>query len=107
RVGDATRELADLEEAARLSDAPDVLLDLAERHVQDRAWPAALGTWRRVLALSEAKGDDPLVRRAKVQIRALVVLCAELDPVAGGAASRDWVRRAEASVARRATTTGD
>jgi len=29
---------------------------------------------------------------ASVQIRALVILCGELDPVAGGASSRDWVR---------------
>jgi len=34
-------------------------------------------------------------------VRALMVLCAELDPVIAGAGDRDWVRRAVASVARR------
>ena len=101
RLGDAVHELADLEEAARLTDEPDVLFDLAKRHVEDRAWPAALATWRRVLARSETQGDGRLAQDAKIQIRALTILCGELDPVSDGASSRDWVRRAEASVARR------
>jgi tetratricopeptide (TPR) repeat protein len=101
RLGDAVHELADLEEAARLTDEPDVLLDLARRHVEDRAWPAALATWRKVLAKTEAKGDRRLVEDARIQIRALGILCSELDPVSEGASSRDWVRRAEASVAKR------
>jgi len=101
RLGDAVHELADLEEAARLTDEPDVLFDLAKRHVEDRAWPAALATWRRVLARSETQGDGRLAQDAKIQIRALTILCGELDPVSDGASSRDWVRRAEASVAKR------
>ena len=36
-----------------------------------------------------------------VQVRALAVLSAELDPVIAGVAHHDWVRRALASIARR------
>jgi tetratricopeptide (TPR) repeat protein len=101
KLGESERELADLETAVRLSDAPDPLRDLATRYVEDRAWPAALATWRKMLASAERASDERLLREASVQIRALVILCGELDPVAGGASSRNWVRRAEATVARR------
>jgi tetratricopeptide (TPR) repeat protein len=101
RMGRLDRELSDLETIVRLAESADVLRDLARRYVEDRAWPAALATWRRMLALEEKLGDERAQREATIQIRALVILCAELDPVAGGASSRDWVRRAEASVARR------
>lgn len=101
RMGDFDREVADLETAIRLTDAPDLLRDLAARHVEDRAWPAALATWRKILVASEKRGDDALAHEATVQIRALVILCGELDPVSFGASSRDWVRRAEATVAKR------
>jgi tetratricopeptide (TPR) repeat protein len=101
KLGESERELSDLETAVRLSDAPDPLRDLATRYVADRAWPAALATWRRMLVSAERASDERLLREASVQIRALVILCGELDPVAGGASSRNWVRRAEATVARR------
>jgi len=101
RMGESVREIADLETAARLTDAPDILSELAQRHVEDGAWPAALATWRKLLALAEKAGDESLTRQANTQIRALVVLCGELDPVVSGTSSHDWVRRAEASVAKR------
>ncbi len=101
RLGESDREIADLETAVRLTDAPDPLRDLAQRYVEDRAWPAALATWRKILASAERRGDDRLIHESSVQIRALVILSAELDPVAGGASSRDWVRRSEATVAKR------
>ena len=101
RLGDSEREVSDLEAAVRLTDAPDLLRDLAERYVEDRAWPAALATWRKILAATERRSDDGLAHEATIQIRALVILCGELDPVSGGASSRNWVRRSEASVAKR------
>jgi tetratricopeptide (TPR) repeat protein len=101
RLGEFDREVSDLEAAVRLTDAPDPLRDLARRYVEDRAWPAALATWRKILASTERRADDRLAHEASVQIRALVILCGELDPVAGGASSRDWVRRSEAMVAKR------
>jgi tetratricopeptide (TPR) repeat protein len=101
RMGELAREIADLERLARLAEGPDTLRTLAARYVEDRAWPAALATFRRLLAFAERNGDDPLAREATVQARALMVLCAELDPVVAGAMHRDWVRKAIASVARR------
>jgi len=101
KLGESERELADLETAVRLTDAPDPLRDLAQRYVEDRAWPAALATWRKMLVTAERRGDAALMHEAAVQIRALVILCGELDPVADGATSKNWVRRSEATVARR------
>jgi tetratricopeptide (TPR) repeat protein len=101
KLGESDRELADLETAVRITDAPDPLRDLAQRYAEDRAWPAALATWRRMLVTAEHRGDPALLHEAAVAIRALVILCGELDPVADGATSKNWVRRSEATVARR------
>jgi tetratricopeptide (TPR) repeat protein len=101
RMGDLAREVADLEHLARLAEGPETLRTLAARYVEDRAWPAALATFRRLVAFAERNGDEQLVRETTVQVRALMVLCAELDPVVAGAARRDWVRKAVASVAKR------
>jgi len=101
RMGEFAREIADLERLARLAEGPDTLRALAARYVEDRAWPAALAAFRRLRVLAERIGDEQLVRESTVQVRALAVLCGELDPVVAGATRRDWVRRAVASVARR------
>jgi len=101
RLGKRAGEIADLEAVARLAESPETLRELAEGYVEDRSWPAALARWRKILALAEGNADPRWVREATVHIRALVLLCGELDPVADGATRRDWVRRAEASVAKR------
>jgi tetratricopeptide (TPR) repeat protein len=101
RIGEADRAIADLEAVTRLDDGPAPLRDLAARYVELRAWPAALGTWRRIVALAEQTGNEPLAREATLQVKALSLLAAELDPVRAGLTSHDWVRRAEASVAKR------
>jgi tetratricopeptide (TPR) repeat protein len=101
RLGQADKELTDLETAARFSEEPDILAELAQRYVAARAWPAALAVWRRSRVHAEMMGDEQAARAASIHVRALAILAAELDPVALGATSRDWVRRAEASVARR------
>jgi tetratricopeptide (TPR) repeat protein len=101
KLGQSARQLADLEAAARLDETPDALLDLAQRYIEFKSWPAALGVYRRYAALAERLGDDRAAHDASVHARALSILAGELDPVASGAKSADWVRRAEASVARR------
>lgn len=101
RLGQSDRAIADLEAVTRLDEGPEALRDLAAHYVELRAWPAALGTWRKILAIAGQAGDEQLTHEATLQIRALVVLAAELDPVSAGTTSRDWVRRAEASVAKR------
>jgi tetratricopeptide (TPR) repeat protein len=101
RMGELTREMADLEHLARFAEGPDTLQALAKRYVENKAWPAALATFRRLRIYAEQSGDEQSARESAVQIRALMVLCGELDPVMAGAGQRDWVRRAVASVARR------
>lgn len=101
KMGELAREIADLEHLARLSEGADALRTLATRYVEERAWPAALATFRRLRVLAERHGDEQLLRETTVQVRAVAVLCGELDPVVAGARERDWVRRALASVARR------
>ena len=101
KMGETAREVADLEHLTRIAGGPDTLRALAARYVEDRAWPAALATFRRLRMLAEQSGDEQLLRETTVQVRALGVLCGELDPVVAGAGDRDWVRRAVASVARR------
>jgi tetratricopeptide (TPR) repeat protein len=101
KLGKADGELADLEAAARLSDAPEILSDLAQSYVKVRAWPAALAVYRKCLVQAQKLGDERASHDASLHVRALAILCGELDPVALGASSRDWVRRAQASVARR------
>ena len=101
RMGEFARETADLEHVAHLAEGPEALRALTARYIENKAWPAALATVRRLRAYAERSGDEPLARDAALQVRALMVLCGELDPVMAGAADRDWVRRAMASVARR------
>jgi len=101
RLGQSEQQLSDLEMAARISETLDVLRDLAQKFVEARAWPAALAAYRRFGALAEKLGDERAMRDASVHVRALSILAAELDPVSSGASSPNWVRRAEASMARR------
>jgi tetratricopeptide (TPR) repeat protein len=107
RMGESDRELADLEAATRISGSPAVRRELAQRYVAARAWPAALATWRKLREVAEERGDNRALGEASLQIRALVLLCGELDPVTAGGGARggpDWrgsVRRSEASIARR------
>ena len=101
KMGEFARETADLEHVAHLAEGPETLRALATRYIDGKAWPAALATVRRVGASAERSGDGSLAREAALQVRALMVVCGELDPVMAGAGERDWVRRAVASVARR------
>jgi tetratricopeptide (TPR) repeat protein len=101
RMGEFAREMADLEHLARVTEGPETLRALGSRYVESKAWPAALATFRRLRALAERSGDEQLIRDSTVQVRALALLCGELDPVVAGSAERGWVRRAVASVARR------
>jgi tetratricopeptide (TPR) repeat protein len=83
--------LADLENASTHAAKPDSDAELAAWYAERRAWLAALSEWRRVAA--EATSDD-IAARAKLEVRALTVLAAELDPVAAGAAKNaTWTRR--------------
>jgi hypothetical protein len=57
--------------------------------------------WRRFAHQAE-EADDAVRAEAVLQVRALMLLTGEVDPVAAGARSRSWVRRSLAHIARRA-----
>lgn len=60
-----------------------------------------LSAWRRVLAIGHKLGDDALIHEASIQARALGLFVGEVDPVLGGRALGDPLRKSLASVARR------
>jgi hypothetical protein len=58
-----------------------------------------LSLWRRTSAQSR---EDDRDRRTRLQVRALTLLAAELDPVTAGAGrGYSWARRAMAKIAAR------
>jgi tetratricopeptide (TPR) repeat protein len=101
RIGETARELADLEHLAQIAEGSDSLRALGNGYAEHKAWPAALAVFRRLRAFADEQGDDALGREASMQVRALMLLSAELDPVVAGRSHHDWVRRALASAARR------
>ena len=96
--GRAAEAARDLESATNLSpgDAAGTE-ELAAIYVARGAWPPALSLWRRAAAVSREEDRD---RQTKLQVRALTLLAAELDPVvAGRARGYSWTRRAMAKIA--------
>jgi hypothetical protein len=89
----------DLEDAVALGpDSAGPVEELAAWYSTHRAWLAALTLWRRILYTST---NDAEKARATLEVRALGVLAAELDPVVGGAPKRaSFTRRALARLAR-------
>lgn len=98
--GREAQAVADLESAANL--APDDAAqgeELAQLYVAHRAWLPALAAWRRVLA---AAPDASVEKRAKLQVKALIVIAAELDPASADASrKRSFTRRALSKLAAR------
>lgn len=92
--------VADFESAVNL--APDDAAqgeELAQLYVARRAWLPALAAWRRALAV--AAGPEA-VKRANLQVKALRVIAAELDPTSTDASrKRSFTRRALAKLAAR------
>lgn len=105
RNGREAEAMRELEESVRLDPSARAhMRELTAWYVQQRAWAAALAASRRLLAElehSEAATDE--IAAARVQVRALTVLAADLDPVQSAVKHPSWVRRSLASVARRGT----
>jgi tetratricopeptide (TPR) repeat protein len=89
----------DLEISVELVPQRERLRTLADWYVERRAWPAALGAWRRLLSLLEAE-ESVDRQEARLRVQALTVLASESDPVQAPP-SRSWVRRSMASMAKR------
>jgi tetratricopeptide (TPR) repeat protein len=90
----------DLEHAAQLSpDDAARTTELSAMYVARGAWLPALSLWRRAEAISREADRD---RQTRLQVRALTLLAAELDPViAGRGPGYSWVRHAFAKIAAR------
>jgi tetratricopeptide (TPR) repeat protein len=99
-LGREREAVADLESAANL--APDDAAqseELAALYVARRAWLPALAAWRRALAVA---ADPAAEKRANLQVKALRVIAAELDPASADASrKRSFTRRALAKIAAR------
>jgi tetratricopeptide (TPR) repeat protein len=99
-VGREAQAVADFESAVNL--APDDAAqgeELAQLYVARRAWLPALAAWRRALAVA---ADPAAEKRAKLQVKALRVIAAELDPTSTDASrKRSFTRRALARIAAR------
>lgn len=99
RLGRNAQAMQDLQAAVRHEpSALEWRTRLAEWYVQARAWPAALAVWRKLLASYESGAQRA---RAKVQVRALRLLCAEADPIAQQADRNHWVARSLARIEER------
>jgi len=60
-----------------------------------------LAAWRRALAIGHKLGDEGLIKESSIHARALGLFVGDVDPVLGGRALGDPLRKSLASVARR------
>lgn len=82
---------------------------LAAWHGEDGQVPAQLGVWRRILAVTEARGDTAGAHEARTMVRALQLLVGPADPVSSppldphvvGRGPGEGLRRLAAYLARR------
>jgi tetratricopeptide (TPR) repeat protein len=98
RSGDAVR---DLEAAVELDANPEALAELAQHYIEAHAFSAALFTFRRIVASARQRGDANALENARLEVRALSVLAAEMDPTRERAAKHDWVGRSLTRIASR------
>lgn len=97
RVQEAMR---DLEAALELNPGDVAKLNvLASWYVERRAWPAALGVWRRILAV---ESNEDATKLARIQVLALSSLAGPTDTATRRAPSENWIRQAIAHIAARA-----
>lgn len=90
--GKRSLALADLKAAVETAPTSERLRALADFYVQDKAWVAALATWRRLeVALAPSNVDDK--NEAREVIAALSALAAEADGVQHDMRERSEVRR--------------
>jgi tetratricopeptide (TPR) repeat protein len=88
---------AEIEIVARV--APRERKRLGAWYAEDGLYPAALATWRAVLAQAVSEGDDETSTEARAMVRALVLFAKPCDPAAFPA-SDDRYRRLLGKIAR-------
>jgi tetratricopeptide (TPR) repeat protein len=100
-VGRHTEAERDLDAYFEVTGDVPALRELAGWFGSEGRAPAALATWRRVLAVARGGGDPALEIEARRMVRALVVLVDPADPASAPAGPPDPTRRFMATVARR------
>lgn len=95
--GETKAAIADLFDA---EDEVSALKTIAKWQGEDGQTPAQLATWRKLLARAEATNDGPLLKEARVVVRALVILVGPADPAAAPTTGR-LERRVLANAAKR------
>lgn len=100
-AGQHAQAVRDLETSVELEADREALEELAHYYVEARAWGAALASFRRIQRSAEQAGDAVALSAARLEVRALRVLAAEIEPGLEGVKRRDWVARALISIARR------
>jgi hypothetical protein len=99
-AGRSAAAISDLQAAVELEPRREALQELAQHYVEAHAWAAALATVRRIASSAEQSGDGATAENARLEIRALRVLVAELDPSSAPLKKHDWVGRSLAHMAQ-------
>jgi len=100
-AGRTEKAIADLQAAVELEPKREALQELAQHYVEAHAWAAALAAFRRIAASALESGDSAAAESARLEVRALRVLAAEVDPSTEPVKKHDWVGRALGHIARR------
>jgi tetratricopeptide (TPR) repeat protein len=100
-AGRSAQAVSDLEAAVELEPNREALQELAQHYVEAHAWVAALATFRRIASSAQENGEAAVAESARLEVRALRVLVAEVDPSTEPAKKHDWVGRALNQIARR------
>jgi tetratricopeptide (TPR) repeat protein len=90
----------DLAAYARVEGDASALRELGRWNVEDGQLPAALSTFRALLAVARERGDEALAAEAKTTVRALQILVGHVDPVLAPP-TNDRTRAAFRHIARR------
>ena len=99
-AGRSAEAISDLQAAVELEPRREALQELAQHYVEAHAWVAALATVRRIASSAQQSGDDATAENARLEVRALRLLAAEVDPSTAPVKRHDWVGRALAHMAK-------
>ena len=91
----------DLEGAVEGNAEREALEELARSYVEQHAWCAALGVYRRIAATTLTENDAAAHKTALLEVQALRVLAAETDSTREPRPRHDWLGRALAHIAQR------
>jgi tetratricopeptide (TPR) repeat protein len=99
KLGRLSEALRDIEAAVQTGTEEPRHLELgAQWYVEARNWSAALAWHRRLESALRGQGDTQRADQVHLQVRALVVLAGDTDPVSAGRDHPSWVRRSLATL---------